>query len=198
MNVWDKQMPDTDNRSTQRPAERDMTNWTGYVVSALVIRLPGAPTKVIFNVPIWSLASLSPSPPSTLSSSSAFTGLGWAAPPPGPGVMLWNQVRLVKTAVGLWTAAREGGEKAWEAREEGGCSTDGAYGWCVDAELWWWWFTTHTAPNGWLMRPRGHRYDNSKWVWGFLLFRDLTQEIPSEKTPIDPVHTGKSRVIASS
>lgn len=61
--------------------------------------------------------------------------------PPVPWVMLWNQVRLVKTAAGLCTVAREeGGEEKkggrW-GREEGmgGCSTDWAYGYCICCAL---------------------------------------------------------------
>lgn len=100
--------------------------------------------------------SLSLSPPPSLVLAGPL-----ARPPSGALSELWNQVRLVKTAVGLCTVAREGGE---DGRGVAALQTEPVATVCVELWWWWWWFTAHATPNGWLMRPGSRRYHNSKWV----------------------------------
>lgn len=123
--MWDKQSSDKGSRSTQKLVGKDWKCWekglkfykdpvvgnlSGCVVSVLTIRQPGRPHKSF----LMYLFDLSPSVPSLLFSVTAFhlplpllslpppPSLVLAGPllPPVPGEMLWNQVRLVKTAAG--------------------------------------------------------------------------------------------------
>lgn len=163
--MWDEQSSGKDNRSIQNVGEKDwkcrekglkfykdpvVGNLSRYVVSVLTIRQPGRPHKSF----LMYLFDLSPSVPSLLFSVTAFhlplpplplpppPSLVLAGPllPPVPGEMLWNQVRLVKTAAGLCSVAREREERKRGRRgrrglDEGGFSTDWAHGYCVDIEL---------------------------------------------------------------
>lgn len=159
-----------------------MCNWDTALVLFFSSKLISASSLPLSPVSIsQSVASLFPClhslpPPSSL----VLTGPHF---PPAPWVMLWNQVRMVKTAVGLCTVAREGGVGERDGMERG---------WLLYRMGLCWAFvlvTSHTTPNGWLARLGSHT-DHNMGVGGFLRLKVWLEKFPSGKAPITPGHRG--------